>query len=362
MRIAQVAPLEESVPPQGYGGTERVVHFLTEELVRRGHRVTLFASGDSETSAELVPICRRGLRLDTASQDHLPHQVLQLERVAQRAADFDVVHFHTEPLHLPLARRLDTPHLTTTHGRLDLPDLAPLYTELCDVPLVSISDAQRAPLPFARWLGTVHHGLPLDLFHGEERPGEYLVFLGRICRDKRIDRAIEIARRVDLPLRVAAKIEAKERDYYEEVRPLLDDPHVELLGEVGEDGKQELLGGARALLFPIDWPEPFGLVTIEALACGTPVVAWPHGAVPEVLEDGVTGFLVDSVEAAAAAVERIGTLSRRRCREVFEERFSTPRMADDYLALYERLIAERRPALAPPVRPAVPAALALVQQ
>ena len=341
MRIAQIAPLEESVPPHAYGGTERVVHFLTEELVRQGHQVTLFASGDSHTAAELVPICRRGLRLDPDSRDPLPHLVLLIERLAQRAADFDVVHFHTDHLHLPIARRTSAAHVTTLHGRLDLPDLAPLYAEFTDVPLVSISDAQRTPLPFPRWVATVHHGLPRDLYHLAEERGDYLVFLGRIAREKRLDRAIEIARRVDMPLKVAAKLDRRDREYFEEeIEPLLADPRVELVGEVGDAEKQEILGNAYALVFPIDWPEPFGLVMIESMACGTPVVAWRHGAVPEVLDDGETGFVVDDLDAAVAAVERVGDLSRRRCREVFEERFSTERMASDYLAVYQRLAAE----------------------
>ncbi len=340
MKIAQVAPLYESVPPQCYGGTERVVSYLTEELVRQGHEVTLFASGDSVTQAELVAACPRSLRLHDGCVDQLAHHVLMLEQVFRQAERFDVLHFHCDYLHFPLSRRAWVPHVTTLHGRLDLPDLQPLYREYAEQPLVSISDAQRGPLPWVNWQGTVYHGLPLDLHTFRDGPGQYLAFLGRISPEKRVDRAIEIAKAVGMPLKIAAKVDRADREYYEQqIKPMLRDAGslVEFLGEVGGATKDEFLGNAHALLFPIDWPEPFGLVMIEALACGTPVIAFPKGSVPEVMTDGVTGFVVSSVEEAARAVGRVGELSRRRCREVFEERFSAPRMARDYLAIYRRL-------------------------
>lgn len=343
MRIAQVAPLYESVPPKLYGGTERVVSYLTEELVAQGHDVTLFASGDSRTSARLISPCPRALRLDKSVKDQLAHHLVMLEDVFRRTDEFDVMHFHVDYLHYPLSRRARQPQLTTLHGRLDLADLLPLYSEFAEMPLVSISDAQREPLPDARWLGTVHHGLPLDLHAPREAPGRYLAFLGRISPEKRVDRAIEIARQVGMPLRIAAKVDRADRAYFtREIRPLLDASFVEYLGEIGEAEKTEFLGNAYALLFPIDWREPFGLVMIEALACGTPVIAWRHGSVSEVLEDGVTGFLVEELEDAVAAVSRVASLSRRRCRSVFEERFSARRMAQDYLAIYQRVLCEDR--------------------
>jgi len=338
MKIAQVAPLYESVPPQLYGGTERVVSYLTEELVRQGHDVTLFASGDSVTSARLVPICRQALRLDEHSIDALAHHVLSLEQVFQQAGDFNILHFHLDYIHFPLSRRAGHPNVTTLHGRLDIPDLAPLYREFGDIPVVSISDAQRVPLPHARWAGTVYHGLPEDLLPFREGPGDYLAFLGRISPEKRVDRAIEIARRVGLPIRIAAKIDPTDQQYFnEEIAPLFEQPFVEYLGEVDEAGKADLLGGAVALLFPIDWREPFGLVMIEAMACGTPVVAWRGGSVAEVISDGVSGFVVEDLDAAVEATMRAATLERRHCREVFEERFTVSRMARDYVAIYETL-------------------------
>jgi glycosyltransferase involved in cell wall biosynthesis len=341
LKIAQVAPLYESVPPQCYGGTERVVSYVTEELVRQGHDVTLFASGDSVTRARLVPACPRSLRLDTGCRDQLAHHIVMLEHVFQSADEFDVIHFHCDYLHFPLSRRHRVPHVTTLHGRLDLPDLQPLYRLFADQPVISISDSQRRPLPGADWQGTVYHGLPLDLHTFRDRPGQYLAFLGRVSPEKRVDRAIEIARRAGLPLRVAAKVDPADRKYYEEeIRPLIEaaGPAVEFLGEVGGKDKDDFLGNACALLFPIDWPEPFGLVMIEAMACGTPVIAYRHGSVPEVMDDGVTGFVVADIDEAVAAVGRVGELSRRRCREVFEERFSVERMARDYVAIYRRLI------------------------
>ncbi len=345
MRIAQVAPLYESVPPKLYGGTERIVHYLVEELVRQGHEVTLFASGDSESSAQLVSCWPRALRLEGKVQQGLAPHLLALEEVARRAGEFDVVHFHVDYVAFPYARRIGTPSVSTLHGRLDMPELAPLFDEYREHPVVSISNDQRRPLPRANWVATVHHGLPEDLYRLERRPEEYLAFLGRICPEKRPDLAIAIARRAGLPLKIAAKVDPADRRYYEEViRPLLDHPLVEFVGEIGEAEKQEFLGRALALLFPIDWPEPFGLVMIEAMACGTPVIAFPRGSVPEVIEDGVTGFVVPDVASAAHAVRRIESLDRARIREVFERRFTARRMAADYLAVYERI---RRPQARP---------------
>jgi glycosyltransferase involved in cell wall biosynthesis len=340
MRIAQIAPLYESVPPKYYGGTERVVSYLTEELVRGGHDVTLFASGDSVTSARLVAGSRRSLRLDKGCVDQLAHHILLIERVHQCADEFDVMHFHVDYLHYPLSRRMQTPHLTTLHGRLDIPDLYPLYREFADMPVVSISDSQRQPLRRANWLGTVYHGLPADLYRFTPGPGEYLAFIGRVSPEKRVDRAIRIALDVGIPLRIAAKVDQVDRDYFEDtVEPLLQNPLIEYVGEVGDGEKQDFLGGAMALLFPIDWPEPFGLVMIEAMACGTPIIAYRRGSVPEVLEPGVNGFIVDTLPEAIAATRRIPEISRERCRRAFEERFTAARMSENYLALYERLLA-----------------------
>lgn len=341
MRIAQVAPLQESVPPRLYGGTERVVSYLTEELVRQGQDVTLFASGDSRTRAALDPICPRAVRLDPECRDHMVHTALQLERVARRAREFDVIHFHTDYLHFPLSRALGLRQITTLHGRLDLTELCRLYDEFSDMPLVSISNAQRRPLPRARFVGTVYHGLPLDLYTFTSEPDDYLAFVGRISPEKRVDRAVEIARRVGLPLKVAAKVDRNDRDYFErEIARLFDDPGVEFVGEVGEREKQALVGKARCLLFPVDWPEPFGLVMIEAMACGTPVVAFRCGSIPEVIDQGVTGYCVDDLDAAVAATARAAELDRRRCRETFERRFSAERMARDYLRLYGAIMEE----------------------
>ena len=339
MKIAQIAPLAESVPPRLYGGTERVVYYLTEELVRLGHDVTLFASGDSQTSARLVACAPRALRLDPAVRDTLPHHLLMLERVRSRAHEFDVLHFHTDHLHLPLFRGLARKCVTTLHGRLDLPDLGPLYQEFDDMPLVSISDAQRRPLRKANWVGTVHHGLPEPVCPFNPVPrGQYLAFLGRISPEKGIERAIAIAQRCGRRLRIAAKIDRAEESYWRtRVAPLLADPLIEFIGEVGEAEKPALLGHAAALLFPIDWPEPFGLAMIEAMSCGTPVIAWPHGAVPEIVEHGVTGFIVESVDEAVAAVNELSKIDRATVRRRAEERFSAARMARDYLAIYRAL-------------------------
>jgi glycosyltransferase involved in cell wall biosynthesis len=339
MRIAQVAPLFESVPPKYYGGTERVVSYLTEELVRQGHEVTLFASGDSETKARLVAACRRSLRLDKHCADQLAHQILMLEHVFQRADEFDIIHFHVDYLHFLLSRREPVAHVTTMHGRLDLPDLVPLYQEFRDMPVVSISNVQREPLPWANWKATVYHGIPADMYRFRGEPGSYFAFLGRISPEKRVDRAIEIAKRVQFPLKIAAKVDRVDEDYFESViKPLLHHPLVEFVGEIGDGEKDEFLGNAYALLFPIDWPEPFGLVMIEAMACGTPVIAYRSGAVPEVMEQGHTGFIVEELKDAVEAARRVPELSRRRCREVFEKRFTSTRMAEDYVQLYRRLI------------------------
>ena len=338
LRIAQVAPLSESVPPKMYGGTERVVANLTNELVRQGHDVTLFASGDSQTRASLVPVCERALRLGEC-RDYLAPHILLVEQVARRAHEFDIVHFHIAQLHYPLCRRFPTAHLTTMHGRLDLPELVPLHEEFSDVPVVSISDAQQRPLPMANWMGTIYHGLPTDELIFHPGPGEYLAFLGRISPEKRADRAIAIAKACGWPLKIAAKVDPADRKYFDrEIRHLLDDPLVEFIGEIGDDRKSEFLGRAKALLFPIDWPEPFGLVMIEALACGTPVIAFRAGSVPEILEDGVTACVVDDLEEAIAATRRVDRLSRSRCRETFERRFTVSRMASSYVELYHALV------------------------
>jgi glycosyltransferase involved in cell wall biosynthesis len=339
MKIAQVAPLSESVPPRLYGGTERVVSYLTEELVRQGHDVTLFASGDSVTAAKLVPCSRAALRLDQAVRDVMPYHVIMLEKVRRRIEEFDVVHFHTDYLHFPLLRASGGIAVTTLHGRLDLPDLEPLYREFSDMPVISISHHQRAPLSRARWVGNVYHGLPLDLYaFNPYSTRDYLVFLGRICPEKRPDRAVEIAQRLNMPLRIAAKVDmVDERYFVERIKALLRLPGIEYLGEVGERDKTLLLGNAAALLFPIDWPEPFGLTMVEAMACGTPVVAWRSGSVPEIVEEGVTGFIVDNVDEAVAAVRRARTLDRKLIRRRFEERFSVKRMAAEYFAIYESL-------------------------
>ena len=337
LRIAQVAPLSESVPPQLYGGTERVVATLTDELVRQGHDVTLFASGDSRTEATLVAPVPKALRL-AKSADPLAHHLLLVEQIIQRADEFDVIHFHIAPLHFSMARRLATPHVTTLHGRLDLPDIVTLYGEFSDLPMISVSDAQREPVPNQNWVGTVYHGLPNRELQFSAGAGTYLAFLGRISPEKRLDRAIAIAKACRVPLRIAAKVDPVDQVYFErEIKPLLADPLIEYLGEISERDKGAFLGGAMALLFPIDWPEPFGLVMIESLACGTPVVAIRGGSVPEVLEHGVTGFICADVDEAIDATKRIDTLDRRTCRRAFERRFSAARMAEEYSRLYLRI-------------------------
>jgi len=340
MKIAQVSPLIESVPPKLYGGTERIVSYLTEELVLQGHDVTLFASGDSVTAAELVPCAPKALRLAKV-QDALPYNVMQLEKIRRRAADFDVLHFHSDFMHFPLVPALGAPAVTTMHGRLDLPNYQALVREFSAVPLVSVSDSQRGSLR-AEWIGTVPHGLPLDLYRfAPEGAGGYLAFLGRISPEKRPDRAIEIARRAGVALKIAAKVDKADQAYFEnEIRPLLGDPLIEYIGEINDSEKQAFLGGAMALLFPIDWPEPFGLVQIEAMACGTPVIAWRCGSVPEVVEHGVTGFIVDGIDEAVDAVDMARSISRKAVRRGFERRFSIERVARDYARVYESLRSE----------------------
>jgi glycosyltransferase involved in cell wall biosynthesis len=339
MKIAQIAPLAESVPPKLYGGTERVVSYLTEELVRLGHDVTLFAAGDSETSAKLVACAPRAQRLDASLKDPLAHLTLMLEQVRSRAHEYDVLHFHIESLHLPLFRPMARKTVTTLHSRLDCAELVALYREFADMPVVSISASQRAPLPFANWVGTVYHGLAREVCPFNPAPrGNYFAFLGRVSREKGLERAIDIARRANVRLRIAAKIDRVDEDYFnEEIAPLLSAPGIEFVGEVNEAQKPAFLGNATALLFPIDWPEPFGLAMIEAMSCGTPVIAWRNGSVPEVVEDGRTGLIVASTEEAVAAVGRVARLDRLAVRERFEERFSAARMAQDYLAVYRAL-------------------------
>ena len=339
MRIAQVAPLIESVPPKHYGGTERIVSYLTEELVRAGHEVTLFASGDSVTNARLIAPFRRSVRRNERCKDPMAREVILIDHVVEHAREFDVIHFHTGYLHFAVSRHLPVPHVTTLHGRLDMLDLVRVFDRFRDVPVISISDSQREPVPWANWQATIYHGLPKDLFRFYPDRGDYLAFLGRISPEKRADRAIEIAKRVDMPLKIAAKVDRADRRYFKRVvEPLLNDPHVEWVGEISDQHKNEFLGNAYALLFPIDWPEPFGLVMIEAMACGTPVIAYESGSVPEVMEDGITGFVVGELDEAAEAIGRVADLSRERCREVFENRFTATRMADDYMEVYEQMV------------------------
>ena len=339
MRIAQIAPLAEAVPPKLYGGTERVVFWLTEQLVEMGHEVTLFASGDSVTSARLVPCSPKALRLDRDRPDPLLVYAAMLSRVADKFSEFDVVHGHTDWIHIPLLDCLRVPFVTTLHGRLDLPVLQTLYRAcFAGAPFVSISNAQRIPLAQADWAGTVYHGLPEDLLTPNFNPKGYLAFLGRITPEKGPETAIRLARAAGMPLKIAAKIGRADRTYFKSrVEPLIDGKQVEFVGEIGERQKSEFLGNAAALLFPICWPEPFGLVMIEAMACGTPVIAFPCGSVPEIVEDGVTGFVVEP-DAGLSAIQRIGTLDRRAVRGRFEQRFTAARMAEDYVSIYVKLI------------------------
>lgn len=339
MKVAQVSPLVESVPPKAYGGTERVVHYLTEELVRQGHEVTLFASGDSQTSARLRPVVPEALRLASQPSDPMAWHLLQIAAVADSADAFDIVHFHTDFLHFPLWRRLNTPQVTTMHGRLDLPHLWAIFSEFRDMPVISISDSQRAPLRMAQWVSTIHNGVPSDVYDFQARPGDYLAFLGRISPEKGIESAMDIAERAQLPLKIAAKVDPVDQAYFEQrIRRRLNHPLIEYVGEVDEQGKNAFLGGALAVLLPVAWPEPFGLVMIEAMACGTPVVAYRRGSIPEVMVDGQTGYIVSGLEEAVAAVGRIGAIDRHACRRCFENRFTSRRMAQDYLQVYSALI------------------------
>ncbi len=339
MKIAQVSPLWESVPPKLYGGTERVVSYITEELVRQGHEVTLFASGDSQTKADLKPACPHALRLNTGLVNRDAPLILMQERALGTEADqFDIIHSHLDFLSFPMSRRCPTPVLTTLHGRLDLPELVPIFKEYTDMQLVSISNAQRLPLPNANWQATVYHGLP-DLYPFHPHAGSYLAYLGRICPEKRPDHAIEIAKRVGIPLRIAAKVDPVDREYFEtQIVPLLDHPLIEFLGEIGDAEKADFLGDAAAVLCTYDWPEPFGIVLIEALACGTPVFAYRRGSIPEIVEDGVTGFICESLEDMVAKIDRLPLIHRQRCRQSFESRFTVERMVKDYLAVYERMV------------------------
>jgi glycosyltransferase involved in cell wall biosynthesis len=354
MRIAQIAPLAESVPPKLYGGTERVVAWLVDELVDLGHKVTLFASGDSNTKAELVPVCPRALRLGKPRPDPVAAQAALLEAVAQRADEFDVIHAHIDWLHLPILHRTGIPFLTTLHGRLDLAGLSDMIRLFPSAPYVSISDNQRIPLAAAKWLGTVHHGMPSNLLKLSFRPGQYLAFLGRLTHEKGAHVAIRIAQATGMPLRIAAKVPRDHRRYFKEhLEPLIDGKNIQLVGEVDDRRKQGFLDGAAALLFPINWPEPFGLVMIEAMACGTPVIAFRAGSVPEVIDEGVTGFIVDSEEEAVKAVRLVGKLSRRKIRQAFERRFTARRMADDYVDIYHQLTDGSVSALKPIVPDAI---------
>jgi len=339
MRIAQVAPLYESIPPKLYGGTERVVSYLTEELIRLGHEVTLFASGDSQTRAHLVACCPSALRLNQECIDPLAHHILMLDRVFRQCDDFDIVHFHCDYLHFPLSRRRKMPNVTTLHGRLDLPDLVPIYREFAEMRVVSISNSQRNPLPWLNWEGTVYHGLPEDLYRFQAKPGKYLAFLGRICPEKGVDSAIEIARKSGVELRIAAKVDRVDQQYFDQViRPLLHDPLVQFIGEISDRDKNDFLGNAAAMLAPVNWPEPFGISMIEALACGTPVIAFPRGSVPEVIDQGKSGNIVRTVDEAVEAVKNIHRLSRKSSRQIFERRFTAGRMAKDYVEIYKRLV------------------------
>lgn len=346
MRIAQIAPLIESVPPRLYGGTERIVSYLSEALVAQGHDVTLFASGDSVTSARLVPCSSQALRLNPAVRDPIPYYMLMLDKVRRLEHAFDILHFHIDQFHFPIFRDLARKTLTTLHGRQDLPDLLPLYSGFTEMPLVSISDAQRLPMPEMEHLVTIPHGLPRELLELTSKPrGGYLAFIGRISPEKRVDRAIRIATSAGMPIKIAAKIDQVDQEYFQtEIAPLLEHPLVEFMGEIDERRKQSFLGEARALLFPIDWPEPFGLVMIEAMACGTPVLAFRNGSVSEVIDEGVTGFIVDNEHEAICRIGALLALDRNRIRRRFEERFTSDRMASEYVKVYERLLAggERR--------------------
>ncbi|MGZ3252997.1 MAG: glycosyltransferase family 4 protein [Burkholderiaceae bacterium] len=338
MKIAQVAPLFERVPPVAYGGTERVISNLTEELIRQGHDVTLFASGDSVTKAKLVSVMEHAMR---PQQSHawMAFHAMELDLVCKYAQDFDVIHFHTDYLHFPITKYLGTPHVTTLHGRLDLPELVPLYKHFNSIPLVSISNSQRSPVPWANWCETVYHGMPPLCSSIEPTAGEYFVFIGRISPEKRVDRAIDIAKQCGVPLYIGAKVDVADEAYFNEcIRPLMDTPLVTFLGEINDVEKSKLLKHARALLFPIDWPEPFGLVMIEAFSCGTPVIAYRHGSVSEIMEHGVTGFVVNNQDEAIKAARNIESIDRVGCRKAFERRFTTTLMANNYVHVYQKLL------------------------
>jgi glycosyltransferase involved in cell wall biosynthesis len=345
MKIAQVAPLMEAVPPKLYGGTERIVSYLTDEMAALGHDVTLFASGDSVTKAKLEAVWPCALRLDETMRDYLAPHIVMLEALARRADEFDIVHLHLDYLGYPILQRTAVPFLATLHGRLDLPELGPLYQMFDDVPVVSISDAQRDPLPQANYVATVHHGIPERMLLPGFGAGGYLAFLGRISPEKAPDAAIRIAANAGMPLKIAAKVDRVDQQYFEDrIAPMLRAAgHVEFVGEIADDEKGAFLGGAAALLFPIAWREPFGLAMIEAMACGTPVIAFRHGSVPEVVDDGVTGFVVEDEQAAVAAVKKVRSLDRARIRRVFEKRFTTRRMTEDYINVYRRVIARHLP-------------------
>ena len=338
MKIAQVAPLTESVPPRLYGGTERVVSYLTEELTRQGHEVTLYASGDSVTSARLRPVCDRSLRLNTVPGDYLVHHTLLIQQVFNEAYLYDIIHFHIDFIHFPLSRLYRTPQLTTLHGRLDIPDLQKIYREFREMPVVSISHAQRRPLPGANWLATVYNGIPDHIYTFHPKAENYFAFLGRISPEKGIEEAIRIALLAGIELRIAAKVDPVDKLYFKEViKPKLKEPLINYIGEINEQEKNNFLGNARALLFPINWPEPFGLVMIEAMACGTPIVAYRRGSVPEIMQNGVSGFIAENAREAVEAIHNIDAISRSDCRNVFERRFSSAKMAEKYVHVYQRL-------------------------
>lgn len=339
MRIAQVAPLFESVPPRMYGGTERIVHYLTEELIRMGHGVTLFASGDSQTSAHLIPVCDKALRLAHNSVDPIAHHITQLQMVQEHIADFDIVHYHTDYFHFPLSVHSDNVHVTTLHGRLDIADLQNLYHIFNTVPLVSISNNQRKPFPDANWVDTVYHGLPVGLYDCYPDKGKYLAFIGRISPEKGPDKAILMAKKAGIKLKIAAKISDVDERYFEtEIKQLMDDPMIEFLGEIDEEHKGDFLGNALALLFPIDWPEPFGIVMTEAMACGTPVIAYNRGSVPEIIEHKKNGFIINSIDEGITAIEKIDLIDRKQCRKIFEEKYTANRMTQNYLRIYDSMI------------------------
>jgi len=338
MRIAEVAPLAEAVPPRLYGGTERVVSWLVEELVQQGYEVTLFASADSCTGAKLVPVVRKGLRL-AGIRDHTASTLVMLEEVRRRAEEFDIIHFHVDLLQFPLFQGLFPKCVTTLHGRLDMPDVHPIYRAFPGMPHISISDEQRRPMPPVNWISTIPHGLPAGLYPFSRDAGGYLAFLGRLSPEKRPDRAIEIAKRSGMRLKIAAKLDPVDREYFSrEIEPLLDHPLIEFIGEIEDAKKSEFLGGATALLFPIDWPEPFGLVMIEAMAAGTPVIAWGQGSVPEVIDNGASGIIVSSVEEAVEAVQHSRRMDRSVVRSSFDRRFTASRMAADYIDAFETLL------------------------